>query len=298
MTTRSRKAAAAKAREEAAANAEFAAVAAAAAATEHAVAALPVPSTTSLHAEVLASSPSVLEDGTFRALTEHGVQGQIELAEQYRESGDTPRLTTIPWPGGGALSFELSDEESLKVLDAIVLTTTRNRAWWETAPSEGGDSVPSCVSNDGLRGQAAEGMTDAYGVGGDCVRCPKNQWGTAEGRRKGKACKERKNLYLLLPDKIRPLVLSLPPSSLAPYSDFRGAAEDDGLIGTSMYVTRIGLERREGDGNKWSVAKFRRGPVLDTSAYSRAQDVARAWKPIIFGWQQALDAADYAVEEG
>lgn len=79
---------------------------------------------------------------------------------------------------------------------------------------------------------------------------------------------------LLLPDKVCSLAPSLSPSSLTPYADFRGAAEDDDLIGTSMYVTRIGLERKEYGSNKYSVAKFHRGPVLGTDDYAMAQTVA------------------------
>lgn len=90
----------------------------------------------------------------FRALTAQGTVRQRVLIAQYREAGEIPKLATIAWPGGGFTQFDLPNQESAKVLDAIVLMATRGCAWWETVPSEGGDSVPSCVPDDGLRGQA------------------------------------------------------------------------------------------------------------------------------------------------
>jgi len=55
-----------------------------------------------------------------------------------------------------------------------------------------------------------EGIGDP---GGPCDKCPKNEWESAE-KGKGKACVQKRNFLLLLPNQMIPVKLDAPPTSL------------------------------------------------------------------------------------
>jgi len=56
-------------------------------------------------------------------------------------------------------------------------------------------------------------ITGVGSPGGKCVDCPMNKWGSAINGN-GKACKERRTLFLLTEHSNMPIRLSVPPGSL------------------------------------------------------------------------------------
>jgi hypothetical protein len=117
-------------------------------------------------------------------------------------------LTRVKCPSGGGTAWMVPDaageEQPVKHLDGIILhVTPRTRAYW--ASSEPSGNPPDCRSDD-----------CEYGIGepgGGCEKCPFNQFGSAE-KGSGKACKERRFIFLLREGDLLPIAISVPPASL------------------------------------------------------------------------------------
>jgi len=54
----------------------------------------------------------------------------------------------------------------------------------------------------------------------ECATCPMNQWGSAGGGRRGKACREKRLLLVLRDGEAIPIVVVAPPTSLAAVARF------------------------------------------------------------------------------
>ena len=120
------------------------------------------------------------------------------------EQLDVFSLPCIKAPAGGGGTWELPNGESAKEIQAIVLHRQVVRAYWGASFEEsGGGSPPDCSSMDAIIGEGDPG--------GVCRFCPNNAWGS--GKDNGKACRQITRLFLLFPDSILPVLLSLPPSS-------------------------------------------------------------------------------------
>lgn len=138
---------------------------------------------------------------------------QSELVDLIRENlggdGLSPGdLDRIKVPAGGGISFSvptIDGEEDTKELRGVIVDRATRRAYWPDS-YDGSNDPPQCFSNDGQFGQGDPG--------GACSDCPFNEFGSAENGI-GKACKETRQLFLLPVDSIIPLVVTLPPASLA-----------------------------------------------------------------------------------
>ena len=152
-------------------------------------------------------------------------------------------------PAGGAQTWEVPDLDegilAAKSIDGIILHWMNPRAYWQTGMDEGdGNSPPDCSSNNG-----EEGFGDP---GGDCLSCPLNQWGSA-AKGEGKACKEKRLLFLLTPDAYMPLLIQVPTMSIKPLDQyfFRLASKN---LRPFFVVTSLTLEKaqQKGGGNYYS----------------------------------------------
>ena len=132
---------------------------------------------------------------------QHNLRGQ-KLTER-----NLPRVTVPPqgitlWTIPGTEGDEHHDE-----LTGILVEYTTPRAYWDKPMEPGNSTPPSCSSHDGLKG-----VGDPGGV---CHLCPFDKYGTALGEsQNGKACKEKRMLFLLRPDSILPLVVQGPSTSI------------------------------------------------------------------------------------
>ncbi len=164
----------------------------------------------------------------------------------------------IKIPGSGSLRFEMpsanpEDPEYEKTIDGVIIYNHRTCAYWP-AGSEYDESVnPLCSSVDG--------KTGIGDPGGACAVCELNQYGTATDKNgnatAGKACKNMRHLYILRSGEYLPVMLSLPPTSIRPYSDFMNTAFVPRKRPTWSSVIQIGLKRVENGANTYSVATFK-----------------------------------------
>ena len=151
---------------------------------------------------------------TYRILnrSQEGVEKAMQifsdnLRGQKLTERNLPRVTVPPngitlWTVPGTEGDEHHEE-----LTGILVEYTTPRAYWDKPMEPGNTTPPSCSSHDGMKGVGDPG--------GTCYLCPFDKFGTALGEsQNGKACKEKRMLFLLRPDSILPLVIQGPSTSI------------------------------------------------------------------------------------
>lgn len=130
-----------------------------------------------------------------------------------------------------------------------------------TSPEPGNDP-PVCSSPDGIKGLdviSSEIM--------DCASCPNNQWGSGNGSRRGKACKNMRRLYILVEGADMPLVMTLPPTSIAGWEMYKSAVLGVRRLSPKEVVTEFALSSAiNGAENKYSVVVFKAVGVISSEA--------------------------------
>ena len=120
----------------------------------------------------------------------------------------------IKIPSGGGTVYEVPGEDSdepdtVKEFCAVILNHHPVFSYYKEKYT-GGSNPPDCGSMDGISGVGSPG--------GNCTRCPLNQFGSAENN--GKACKNRRRIYLLREGEVFPLILSLPTGSIKEFTKY------------------------------------------------------------------------------
>lgn len=120
----------------------------------------------------------------------------------------------IKIPSGGGTFFEIpnietGDKDAVKVLSAVILYHHALNVYF-AKDYDGGGSPPACVSSDGYVGQGNPGV--------NCKKCPYNEFGS--GKNDGKACQNRRRLFILREGEILPMILSIPSKSLRTFERF------------------------------------------------------------------------------
>jgi len=135
---------------------------------------------------------------------------------------------------------------------------------------EPGREPPVCSSPDGVKG-----LDLLSGEIKDCASCPNNQWGSGNGGRRGKACKNMRRLYILVEGSNIPIVMTLPPTSIAAWEKYKSV-----VLGVQRYtpydvVTEFSLSVAvNGAGTKYSVVSFSAVGALSTSDRSTVRGLA------------------------
>lgn len=142
----------------------------------------------------------------------------------------------IKIPAGGSTAFEIPDgdeEETQMVKDITGVILLQHPAFAYYAEKyTGGKNPPDCGSFDGITGSG--------NPGGSCAACPYNQYGSGEGQ--GKACKNRRMLYILMEGELFPMMLSVPTGSLKEYTTYAKRQLSKGRK-LSHIVTKVSLKK-------------------------------------------------------
>lgn len=144
-----------------------------------------------------------------------------DLAEFDDEFGDLDDNTipykTIKMPGSGGRTFEIETEDpenpdTPKEFEGVLLFTHRINVRWQYsyADAPDGNNVPACSSFDGK-----EGVIRETGEICSCDHCQYNEF-AADGS--GKACDNKRRLYLLLSGQPDLYVLTIPPTSMRDFN--------------------------------------------------------------------------------
>jgi len=146
-------------------------------------------------------------------------------------------LQRIRIPAGGSQAWTLPSLDggvvSTPAIECVVLVQRPGRALWRSATPD--NRPPDCSSTDGRVGVGDPG--------GNCAACPYNQWGSDPKGGPGKACKELRQLFMLRPEDRLPALLTLPPTSLKPWRQYKWQLTNAGLVYYGV-LNKFGLRQR------------------------------------------------------
>lgn len=226
------------------------------------------------------------------------------IGELLRENlGEGESLTVgdmerVGMPGGGGISWEVTGEDgqptSESKIEGVVIAVGTRRAYWKTSFEQDPGSMPSCTSKDGIYG-LGEVASAIVGEGQslECSKCPKNQWGSVAGEeffsadkdnKNGKACQERRLLFVLRQGDVLPIIVDLSPASIAIWKKF---AVGQAMKGRAMHtlVVSLGLTKSPGGGAKgnieYSVVNPKVVGKIDADAAEKIRVFADALKPFL-----------------
>lgn len=179
---------------------------------------------------------------------------------------------------------------SLDELRGVVVHKQQIRGLWNK------DDVLICSSLDCVTGDECDDEGRSIVTGTDasgnpifkkrpCSSCPQNEWGSAVddagNRRRGKACKEQRRVFLMVPGYQLPIVVTLPPTSIGVWDDYCSALA---TAGKSELKRQVALTLSKAGSGKETYAvlnKPRQGdavPPLDILKYANMRkDFAARW---------------------
>ncbi len=223
--------------------------------------------------------PAILDEKALEGLTE---EEKTELIAMYQESLEDnlageevsfPRIEILHSAG----LFQMPDDTKIENVIGIILEKCHALAYWKDPPVKGETSPPDCSSRDGLKPE--EGVLDLQSA--DCKSCPNNQFGTARGdqgeKRRGKACRNQRRLFLYLEGHKVPFMLSVSPASLSNFKAYMVILTDVDIPKDNLY-TVFTLEVIKGV-NTYSIMKFSLGDRLAPIEYLRLKREMKAKFP-------------------
>ena len=207
------------------------------------------------------------------------------MAELYREvseaqqevGGELCYRAKVPTGGGKSFDIVTGDEDSDTQVQAITGVIVHSHACnaYFIENSEG-NSPPVCSSMDGITGIDSE--SGEYCC---CAECARNEYGSA-AKGGGKACKNMFRLYMLTEGSPVPLMVTLPPTSVKNFKNYRLATLAANRLKPYEAVTELTLTPQTSkSGQKYSTVKFKLLGKLNDSAKSIASEMASALKPTV-----------------
>lgn len=212
---------------------------------------------------------SVVDKQKYLALADDTLD-LAELLDANMGNGDfsARSLAQVKVPAGGGMTWTVphpDGEQDTRELTGVILFTHNSRTYYEKPIGSGEAGPPDCSSDDGITGVGDPG--------GACATCPLAQFGTK--MRDGvltnaQACAASKKAYMLLPDRILPIVITVPATSLKDLQAYMGSLLQ---VGRPIYSveTKLTLKRMERNGNKWAVIVAAKGGDLapEDAAYMK-----------------------------
>lgn len=188
-------------------------------------------------------------------------------------------FTHVKIPSGGGLGFEVpgddvDEPDIVKEIEGVLVHHHPVNAYWAEAYS-GGNEPPDCSSMDGKIGIGAPG--------GDCKTCPMNEWGSGRDG-VGKACQNRRRVYILRKNEMFPILISLPPTSLSNFSNFISRAILQKALRSYHVVSKVKLKKAANkDGIEYSQAAWGVVGKLDDKTIPEMRDYSNAVKDLAAG---------------
>lgn len=216
------------------------------------------------------------------------------IEENFGDEGFRPSdLPRIKMPAGGGRAWDIEGEPPTAILEGVIVSWHTARSFWFKSLDDSDETTPpDCSSMDGQMGNGEFGPGSAGNPSGVCAECPMNQYGS--GGQNSKACKEQRQLFLLQPGAVLPIVISLPPTSLAPFRKYMTNLSSKGLPYYGV-TTRLGLKAEKSGANTYSVVVPERGEKLEPEERAAAKAYGAGIKQTVREAQEArLRAAESA----
>lgn len=153
-------------------------------------------------------------------------------------------------PAAGGQAFEVPGEmpgqtDMVKEFSGVILFHHPMFTYYRERFT-GGNNAPDCGSYDGITGVG--------NPGGVCATCPLNQFGSGENG--GKACKNKRRIYVLREGELIPILLVLPTGSMKEFSVYIKRLLAKGKKSNSV-VTKFSLKKvSNASGIVYSQAQF------------------------------------------
>lgn len=158
----------------------------------------------------------------------------------YETEGITPTFEKVKIPSGGGISFEVpsdtNETDSVKEIRAIIVYHHPANAYYKEKFT-GGNVPPDCSSFDNKGGIVKE--TGEYRK---CSQCEFNQFGSGENG--GRACKQKRRLFILMENHAMPYMLTVPTGSLGEFTKYITHLLSKGKRSNSV-VTKITLKKAQ-----------------------------------------------------
>lgn len=229
-------------------------------------------------AEGTTTALATLQQHSFDLIPLSGEVGEI-IAEEMDGLGAIP-FDTIKIPSGGGLAFELPGETddtptTAPAITGIIVDHHPINAHWETE-YDGSNNPPDCASFDGK-----VGLDTGSGELRQCASCPFNQFGSDPKGGNGKACKNMHRIYILLSGQPIPMLLILPPTSLAAWRNYIGKKIVVRGKRPWMVMTKITLKReKNANGIAYSQAVFTKVADFTPTECATIKPMAEAFKAL------------------
>ncbi len=191
-------------------------------------------------------------------------------------------FTFVKVPSGGGLAFELpgeddDDPELTKEIEGVIVYHHPVNVYWAER-YDGQNDPPDCAALDGKFGLGDPG--------GECETCHlggKDAWGTGKGG-VGKACQNRRRVYMLRKGEVFPLLLSLPPSSLTNFGNFISRKVLQRGFRSTDIVAKAKLKKaKNAEGIEYSQATFSVVGALDETTAADMKRYANEIKRLAAG---------------
>lgn len=199
-----------------------------------------------------------------------------EIAAAMDEVGGQPvyRLK-VPSGGGKAFTLETGDEDTDTVLtsvEGVVIHSHKCNARFNEGTM---GEPPVCSSMDAKIGLDRE----TGGVCG-CLDCPYNEFGSSTKGTGGKACKNMIRLYMMVPGSPIPLLVSVPPTSMKNWQNYRiNTLAAKGLKPVEVVTELTLTSATSKSGNKYSIIKPRLVGKLSPEDAEAARFFASGFTP-------------------
>ena len=175
----------------------------------------------------------------------------FNLAEAIEENMDGMDISfdRIGTPGAGGMTFEVPGEnpgemDSVKEFTGVILYH-HPMSFYYTEAYSGQKTQPTCCTYDGITGVGTPG--------GDCKKCPLNQY--ESGANGGKACRNKRRVYLIREGELIPVLLTLPTGSLKIFANYVKRLLAKGKKPSGV-VTRFSIAKAQGNGPAYSQLQF------------------------------------------
>lgn len=185
-------------------------------------------------------------------------------------------LDKVKIPAGGGLSFEVPGDDpdspdSVKEVIGVIIDHYPLNSYW-TEKYNGQNVAPNCYSTDSHIGVGEPG--------GECAKCPFNKFGSADDGQ-SKACKNAHRLYILRSGEIYPVVVTVPPTSLKPLSDYLAKRIVTKGLRSYGVVTRLTLKKATNNtGIAYSQVQFALVEKLSADATEVIRQLGESMKTV------------------
>lgn len=185
--------------------------------------------------------------------------------------------------------FKLPGGHAASSIDVVVMGSVITRGYYRDREA---NSPMYCSSIGGKTGNPTEhGYTLRPEIDRDktvfCRQCPfdANEFGSDGG---GKKCKEMRKLLIFHPSNLKPLLLSIPPTSINAFDRYYDQVDAGGNVVSAMWTT-IALETSKKGQQTWSKFSFKAGDALPAEQFMACMKLREAYQESI----RVVDAGDY-----